>query len=526
MTALDDLRSGLGTLARHPDTIGPHYLLAVGVTFAARTPLVLGAGAAVALLQSQGRIAPVIRELGAVDWQSTDPAAAAGLQDAVLGLVTPGAVLIGLLSVVAATLVFVVARGVADAATLDALAAGVDGRDPLVAGTRGIGTDWAAFTAVALVRGAVLVGGGVLLLVGVGLAATGVGLLLGGPLLLVTLPLVLLALLLLAFAGPAIAVDGRGALSGLGAGVRFPLRRPLAFLGYAAIVAVAVVGVVVCAVVCNLLGVPQVTALVVLLGVTPTLDAIKVGLYAGSEAAETHAEPTPGQRADEWVFPFDERDEGSPEPSPATPGDAESSTSFRRRLVAGQRRGLRELASFLRVHPLANLAGVATLLLGAVLGWLLTAPYGTELPLPSDVSGVFGPFAVAPFVNIAANNWLVAVAHGLGGVGLGVPTATNLLFNGALIGGLAGVFDPTAFVAFVVPHGLVEVPALGVSGGLGYHLGAVVYRALRGRADAETVAAELQRAAWVVVGLVPPFVLAAFVEAFLTPRIAALVLGG
>jgi uncharacterized membrane protein SpoIIM required for sporulation len=69
------------------------------------------------------------------------------------------------------------------------------------------------------------------------------------------------------------------------------------------------------------------------------------------------------------------------------------------------------------------------------------------------------------------------------------------------------------------------VPALAVAGGLGLHLGRVGLRALRGRTDAEAVADELVRAWRVLVGLAFVFVLAAFVEAFITPLVAGRVLG-
>ncbi|PSQ04998.1 hypothetical protein BRC97_10285 [Halobacteriales archaeon QS_6_71_20] len=88
------------------------------------------------------------------------------------------------------------------------------------------------------------------------------------------------------------------------------------------------------------------------------------------------------------------------------------------------------------------------------------------------------------------------------------------------------MFDPTAFLALVAPHGVLELPTIAVAGGLGLHLGAVGWRGLCGRTDAATVAGELERAAYVLVGVGVLLVVAAAVEAFLTPRVAAAVLGG
>lgn len=519
MTALDALQTGLRTLVREPAAVGTHYLLAVGVTFAARTPILLGLGAALALLQAQGRIAPVVRQLDQVNWQANSPTIPPELQEAIRDLVTPGTVLIALLSILATVVLLVVARGIASAATLDALAAGVEDRDPLLGGTAGIGGDWLSFVALGIVRGIVWVGTAGLAFGALALMATGIGLVVGLPLLLLTLVGALVMTLLLAFVGPAIAVDDVGLVSALGRSLRFPVRRPVAFVLYALVAIAAFVTATVCVVLFNVLGIPRMSALLILLGVNPVVDAVKIGLYAERGMKEKRSER-------EWKFPVEESSDRAGAEGDEATAESTSTQSIRSRLAGGLRRGRHELAGFVRERPLLNLAGVATLLVGVGLGWLLTAPYATQLPVPTDVRGVFGAVPVAAFVNIAANNWLVAVAQGFGGVGLGVPTVANLLFNGVLIGGLAGVFDPTAFVALVVPHGVIEVPALGIAGGLGYHLGGVSYRALRGQIGAEAVGEELQRAAWVVVGLVPLFVLAAFVEAFLTPLIAAMVLGG
>ena len=122
---------------------------------------------------------------------------------------------------------------------------------------------------------------------------------------------------------------------------------------------------------------------------------------------------------------------------------------------------------------------------------------------------------------IAVNNWLVAVGQTFAGLALGIPTAVNLLFNGAIVGIVAGVSTDLLTVgALVVPHALLEVPALAVSGAIGLHLGRVGWRRARGKIDDAALAEEIRLAFWVLVGLALVFVIASFVEAFLTPRIA------
>lgn len=504
----------------HPAAIFPYYLLATGATMIARTPLTLGVGLAVVILRLRGRVEPVVRMLDEIDPETGTLTPAQ--QDAIAGLVTPGVAVVVLLALLATVLLYVICRGAASAGTIHAVFAPLDDRDPLVAGTSGIRRDWLPFVAISAARSTVYLLGGLGVVLGIGLSATVIGLVIGIPLVLFSLAVLLCGHLLLAFAGQAVAVDGRRTTGALADSVRFPVRAPMAFLLYVAVGVVVVVGFVITVTLMEVAGTPRVAGLLTALAIAPAIDAVKTGLYAGEVGAIRSSQQGP---------PTDRHVE-SPVPraddEPAADGSGASADGrfgIASRLLAGQRHGLAALATFVRTYPLANLAGLVLFLGGAGLGWLLTGPYGTRLDAPADVAGVFGSFTIGPFVNIAANNWQVAAGQGFGGIAVGAPTIANLLFNGVLVGGLAGVFEPRAFLALVAPHGIVEVPALAISGGVGLHLGAVGYQWVRGRIDDAAVGRTLQRAAWVLVGLLPVFVLAAFVEAFLTPRIAAMVLG-
>lgn len=187
--------------------------------------------------------------------------------------------------------------------------------------------------------------------------------------------------------------------------------------------------------------------------------------------------------------------------------------------------GLRRCLGFVPRHPIAVVVATLAFVVGGAGGWAVVAPSGIAVPPPGDVRGVFGAFPVSTFANIAANNWLVAVSGAFGGLAFAVPAATAAAFNGAVIGALAAAFDPRALVALVAPHGVIELPVLVVAWGMGLHLGAVGWRGVRGRADAATVARRLQTVASGLAGVAVLLVVASFVEAFLTPQIAALVLG-
>ncbi|WP_129114134.1 stage II sporulation protein M [Halegenticoccus tardaugens] len=490
------LRSGVRLPVDRAGSVLPFYLLATGALVAARVPLLVGLGTVVFLLDAQGRIGAVAREFDRLDASEVDPenpdTIPPELVDATSGLLTPTVLSIVAVSLVAFVVLSLVARAVAAAATLGSVYAALLGDDPLAGGVGGIARHWRAFVALGILRAALFAAAVAPLAIGIAVAATlgpveiAVALLSG----LVSLLFLVAVYLALAFAGQAVVVDGAGALGAVRRSAGVPLRHPVAFLFYVVVASAALVATGILAAALNLAGAPQLLGVVSTLAVLPALDGFKTSLYAETALPRRGGPPVSA------------------------------------RFVAAFRRGARRLGSFVRSHPAANLAGLASLGLGMVGGWLLTSPYGVRIAPPGNVADVFGAVPVGTFVNLAANNWLVGAGAAYGGLALGVPTAASLLFNGVLIGALAGVFDPTAFLALVAPHGVIELPAIAVAGGLGFHLGRVGWEALRGRRDAANVGEEIGRAFEALLGLALVLVVAAFVEAFLTPRVAALVLGG
>ncbi|WP_284012859.1 stage II sporulation protein M [Halobaculum litoreum] len=288
------------------------------------------------------------------------------------------------------------------------------------------------------------------------------------------------------------------------ASLGFVRRHPAHAVGFALVALGGYVAAVVAVALANAAGAGSLGGIVLPLVVAPFLDAAATALYAGVDGT-TSAGSGAGSGSGS----------GSAERRPATA-----------RVRAGLGLGWRELVGFCRGHAPAVAAALGVLVAGIAVGYATTAPYGVTAEGPADVAGVFGAVAVGPFVTIAANNWVVSAGLAYGGLAFGLPAVSGLAFNGVLVGALAGVFDRTAFLALVAPHGVLELPVIAVAGGLGLHLGGVGWRAVRGETDAERVAGELERAAWVLVGIGVLLVVAAAIEAFLTPRIAAAVLGG
>ena len=507
------LRTGARLLWERSASVLPVYLLASGLYGAARAPLVVAGVAAVWLLAASGRLDPFVDRFRAAEGGSVGPAAAGTgngtlppeLADAVAGLLTPGVVLLVAGGAIAAAVLAVLASAVGNAAAVSGLFGLLRGDDGVRAAVAGVRRHWRAFVGIRLLLLAAVVAvltpliGVVAAVVGATVDAgelTGAGALgvvaavLGG---LVTLLAVLVVLVLVAFADQAVVVDDVGAVTAVKRSLRLPARRPVAVLGYVAVAVGAVLVSVVAGSLAATAGAPRAAALVGTILVPPVVDGFKTALYA-----ETPLPPAP---------------DGGPPP-------------VGQRLRAAFGGGLRAVAGFVGDHPLANLAAFGCFAAGGVAGWLATATIGTDLPVGGNVGRVFGTIPVGTFVNLATNNWLVAVDLAYSGLAAGVPAVVSLGFNGLIVGAVGGVFDPVAFLALVAPHGVIEIPALVIAGAVGLSLGGVGVGAVRGRYDDRDVAGAIRRTYRVLLGLVALFVVAAFVEAFLTPAIASVVLGG
>lgn len=179
--------------------------------------------------------------------------------------------------------------------------------------------------------------------------------------------------------------------------------------------------------------------------------------------------------------------------------------------------GWATLKSFTTGHP--GLVGINLLLFVAAgyLAWIATTGIsGTfEASIERRIAGTFPPGMA---LNYFANNWSVGIAQSYSGIAFGVPAALSVLFNGAMIGAYAQFEVALApFVAFVLPHGLIEIPALLLSGALGLYLGIVGWRTLRGQISRAQLTDEIEYAYQVTMGLAVLFAVAGVIEAFVSP---------
>lgn len=532
MNVDDAVRAAYDALVDRPADLLPLYFVGAGTVQVARVSLLAAGAAAYLLLARDGGLAAFRDALAGRELHpdATAPGnvveglSAEQLADlATTHLVAPDAVAVLGVGLLGLFVLQLVATAVANAGKLHAVRVCLAGEDGAVrAGAAGLRDDGPTLVVVAALRVAAVV---------VVVAAVQVAGLVGGPAvgaLAALVALVPLAGIYLAFmfAPQAVVVDGAGPVAAARASLRFVADEPGTTLLYG-VVAAGVVGVVGAAAgLFVALSVSQLVGPVVWFLALPVLDLVKTGIYLDSDAdAGASVADADVAVADGGADAPDHPDSADGSQATTGPAGGEGPGALARLRVA-LGRGVGELGAFVRDAPALVAVAAALFALGGVAGWRVTAPFEFVVVRTEPVAATFGSFPVDVFVALAVNNWSVAATTSFAGLAAGVPTVAALLFNGVVVGAVAGLgYDPLLLTALVAPHGVVEFPALAVSGALGLHLGGEGWRFARGRRSADELAAVLRRAFRVLVGLAPVFVVAAFVEAFLTPGIASLVAG-
>lgn len=495
MSLAPALRAAIRVLRGRPADLLPAFLLTPAVSAVVRVVSLAGLGTAYAYLAITGRLRAFRTQLAPGDLDPPDPNAepeafSEWVEEFVPlleTLVTPTTVALLVVTGVVSLLLFVVLSAVVTAAQLAACRATLDDDRGTTAAIRGGRRHWSSILGLLVLEfflWLILTGAVVAGIVAALLVSPILGLLVGLVAGLLWVVAVAAARFVFAFAPVVAVVDGVGTTTAVRGGVRFVRSRPVDAVGYS-LLAVSLLGAL------SVLAAFSPEAGGVLVGVAsfllvaPALSLSKTALYAGH--VDTIAPPPPPDR------------------------------SLTGQVGDGVRRGLREMAGFARRSPVALALSTLLFVGGFALGWVLAAPYDgvVTASIEGRLEGHFPPTAALFF---AANNWTVAVGSGLGGLAVAVPSAVSMVFNGMMFG-VYGRLEvaPLELVAFVAPHGVLEVPALVVAGGLGLSLGATAWRTVRGRASTRELAAAVERAFWVLVGLGVVLVVAGLIEGFVSP---------
>jgi uncharacterized membrane protein SpoIIM required for sporulation/uncharacterized RDD family membrane protein YckC len=175
-------------------------------------------------------------------------------------------------------------------------------------------------------------------------------------------------------------------------------------------------------------------------------------------------------------------------------------------------------------------ASLALVVVGFIAGWLavdLRPDLRASLVPPSlfdeMARGQIGtgvqdaPFAAAFIIQ---NNIRVALICFAGGILLGIPTALVLLSNGWMLGTVAAAVQLGGynyqFWSLIVPHGILELSVIVISGGTGLMLGDAILRPGQLRRG-EALARVAVRAVMLVLGAASLLIIAGTLEAFVSP---------
>lgn len=122
---------------------------------------------------------------------------------------------------------------------------------------------------------------------------------------------------------------------------------------------------------------------------------------------------------------------------------------------------------------------------------------------------------------VTGNNIVVALKAFALGITFGIGTVYVLMFNGMMVGGIAGAYARSGVARdlwmTLLPHGALELSAIVVAGGAGLMLGYSLWcpgQRTRRRALRE----DAMKAGQLVIGLIPAFMVAGFIEGFITPN--------
>ncbi|AXR76605.1 stage II sporulation protein M [Natrarchaeobaculum sulfurireducens] len=501
MSLSDSVAAVVAVFRRRPADLLPLYLLGAAVPAIVRVLPFLAAIIGFVYLETTGRLEAAETAFADLETDVPDPegepeAFEAWLLDvgsALEPLATLPLALLVIVTVFVSLFAFVALTAYVSAGQLTACDARLRSERGLVTGIGGVKRYGSTFFGLYVLELLLWLVVGLLIGLPTILLAGTVGL--ATPLL--AIPIVLLGVLafvaviaviraLFAFAPVAVVVDDVGVFGSLPRAGGFVRARPVDATFYYALSVGLLLAMSVVSSVLVLFEVAMVVSLVSVFVVLPALDLLKTALY--------------------------DRYRGRLHPP------AMADRSLRTQFRAGVRRGWKDMSVFVRetigLHALVVVLGVGSF----VGGWLLVDPYTDVLPAAAISARLEGHIPPTAALEFFGNNWLVAITTAYAGVALVIPAIASLLFNGVFIGITARLeAEPLELLAFVIPHGIFEIPAIFVASALGIWLGLVGWRAHKGRIDRQAFADALERAFWVLVGIGILLAVAGFVEGFISP---------
>lgn len=195
------------------------------------------------------------------------------------------------------------------------------------------------------------------------------------------------------------------------------------------------------------------------------------------------------------------------------------------------RKGFRKLASFLAEirNIVFHILSAMFLFLGVILGKQISSSGIRQVIyalgyVPGEFNPMFKNVLGLPFLalDISFHNWQVSLATAISGIIFIIPVLTTLFFNGFILGVAEDIVQNIRmFLAAVLPHGIIELPAFVIAGSIGLNLGFEFLKSLKNRnvISNEVFHECLKETIYMVISLIPLFIIAGIIEAFITPLI-------
>lgn len=321
--------------------------------------------------------------------------------------------------------------------------------------------------------------------------------------------LTLVSVFLTVYAYPA-AAEGSYGFAAIRRSIGVCLRLPVNTIVYALLRVAALLLVVAVSYVAALIGVQfsSITTLLLSFMIIPVFHILKTAIFLKAQP-ESYIAPLPvGPPVLEDVFP-----------------------NLVSKGLGKIRGGLSELIGFLAEprNIVFHLFSVIAFSLGIILGREISSSGIRQIVyalgyVPGEVNPLFETTYGLPFLalDLSFHNWQVSLATALSGIVFVIPVPVTLAFNGFLLGVVEDlVQNLTLFLAAILPHGIIELPAFIIAGSAGLNLGFELIKALKRGSPGSDIELHkaLRRTIYIILGLVPLFIVAGIIEAFITPLI-------
>jgi uncharacterized membrane protein SpoIIM required for sporulation len=123
------------------------------------------------------------------------------------------------------------------------------------------------------------------------------------------------------------------------------------------------------------------------------------------------------------------------------------------------------------------------------------------------------------FYYFIKNNIFIILRLILGGFLFGAPTVACLIYNGLPLGYLLKT-NPELTLFLVLPHGIFEIPAIIIAGAAGFKIPYEIVRYLMGKKETVLTKEDIKEYFTLALISIVLIVIAAFVEAYITPKVA------